>query len=95
MLSLLLENDIDCGKKFCHTLYFNYADSFRSKYAYYMPIYFQSIKGNTSTQSGVNFIALVVPQTVATVVVGGLITKYGFYVRILLHIAVSKNKTLS
>lgn len=47
-----------------------------------MPIYFQSIQSVSATESGIKFIALIVPQIVATAVVGALITQYGYYVRI-------------
>ena len=46
-----------------------------------MPIYFQSIQGVSAVESGIRFIALVVPQVVATVIVGGIISRFGYYVR--------------
>ncbi|KAH8649754.1 major facilitator superfamily domain-containing protein [Tricladium varicosporioides] len=49
-------------------------------YAYYMPIYFQSIQGVSATESGIRFIALVAPQIIATIIVGGIISKFGYYV---------------
>ena len=50
-----------------------------------MPIYFQSIQGVSAIQSGVKFIALIIPQTIATIIVGGLITRFGYYVRQIYH----------
>ncbi|KAI1130117.1 MFS general substrate transporter [Nemania abortiva] len=49
-------------------------------YAYYLPIYFQSAQGVSTTQSGVRFIALVLPQIVGLVVVGAIVTQWGYYV---------------
>ncbi|KAI1078845.1 MFS general substrate transporter [Whalleya microplaca] len=49
-------------------------------YAYYLPIYFQSVQGVSTVESGVRFIALVLPQIVGLVVVGGLVTRWGYYV---------------
>ncbi|OTB08908.1 hypothetical protein M426DRAFT_260239 [Hypoxylon sp. CI-4A] len=49
-------------------------------YAYYLPIYFQSVQGVSTTESGVRFIALVLPQIVGLVVVGAFVTKWGYYV---------------
>ncbi|KAL2038880.1 hypothetical protein N7G274_008402 [Stereocaulon virgatum] len=49
-------------------------------YAYYLPIYFQSIQGVTPIASGVRFIALVLPQILGLMVVGMVVTKWGYYV---------------
>ncbi|KAI0383424.1 MFS general substrate transporter [Hypomontagnella monticulosa] len=49
-------------------------------YAYYVPIYFQSVQGVSTTQSGVRFIALVLPQIVGLVIVGGIVSQWGYYV---------------
>ncbi|KAJ2999269.1 hypothetical protein NUW58_g43 [Xylaria curta] len=49
-------------------------------YAYYLPVYFQSAQGVSTTQSGVQFIALVLPQIVGLVVVGAIVTQWGYYV---------------
>lgn len=50
------------------------------QYAYYLPIYFQSVQGVSTTQSGVRFIALVLPQIVGLVVTGALVSQWGYYV---------------
>ncbi|KAI1760080.1 MFS general substrate transporter [Hypoxylon sp. FL1150] len=49
-------------------------------YAYYLPIYFQSVQLVSTTQSGVRFIALVLPQIVGLVIVGALVSQWGYYV---------------
>ncbi|GAP82380.2 putative efflux pump antibiotic resistance protein [Rosellinia necatrix] len=48
-------------------------------YAFYLPIFFQSVQGVSTTQSGVQYIALVVPQIVSLVVTGGFVSTWGFY----------------
>ncbi|KAN0074851.1 Major facilitator superfamily domain containing protein [Elaphomyces granulatus] len=49
-------------------------------YGYYIPIYFQSIKGFSPLKSGVEFLALALPQIGLTVVSGALASKFGYYV---------------
>ncbi|KAI1363649.1 MFS general substrate transporter [Xylaria arbuscula] len=49
-------------------------------YAYYLPIYFQSAQGVSTIQSGVRFISLVLPQIVGLVVVGAIVSQWGYYV---------------
>ncbi|KAK2593319.1 hypothetical protein QQS21_008962 [Conoideocrella luteorostrata] len=49
-------------------------------YAYYLPIFFQSAQGVSTTASGVRFIALVLPQIVGLVVVGAVVSMWGYYV---------------
>ncbi|KAI0395153.1 MFS general substrate transporter [Xylariaceae sp. FL0594] len=49
-------------------------------YAYYLPIYFQSAQGVSTTQSGVRFISLVLPQIVGLVIVGAIVSYWGYYV---------------
>ncbi|KAJ4286035.1 hypothetical protein N0V90_013382 [Kalmusia sp. IMI 367209] len=61
-----------------------FSDVDDSQYTYYLPIYFQSIQGVSATQSGVRFIALVVPQIVLLVVTGAVVSKVGFYVPFIL-----------
>ncbi|KAL2056622.1 hypothetical protein ABVK25_003016 [Lepraria finkii] len=51
---------------------------------YYLPIYFQSVDGVSASESGIRNIPLVLGVSIFTVVSGGLITKYGFYVPFLL-----------
>ncbi|KAK5630874.1 hypothetical protein RRF57_006589 [Xylaria bambusicola] len=49
-------------------------------YAYYLPIYFQSAQGVSTIQSGVRFISLVLLQIVGLVVVGAIVSEWGYYV---------------
>ncbi|ORY10364.1 major facilitator superfamily domain-containing protein, partial [Clohesyomyces aquaticus] len=49
-------------------------------YAYFLPIYFQSIQGVSATSSGVRFIALVLPQIVGLVITGAIVSIWGYYV---------------
>lgn len=50
------------------------------QYGYYLPIYFQSIKGSSPTKSGLQFMALALPQIFALILAGALTTKWGHYV---------------
>ncbi len=47
---------------------------------YYLPFFFQAVLGGSALRSGVDFLTLSIPQVIATVVAGGLATKYGHYV---------------
>ncbi|KAA8569041.1 hypothetical protein EYC84_000714 [Monilinia fructicola] len=49
-------------------------------YAYYLPIYFQSIQGVTAIESGTRFIAIVLPQIIGLSLTGAVVTKWGYYV---------------
>ena len=40
--------------------------------AYYLPMYFQVIKGNTPVQSGIRFLATVLGNLVSSILTGGL-----------------------
>jgi Na+/melibiose symporter-like transporter len=51
------------------------------KYGYYLPFFFQSAQGTSTTESGVRFIAMVAPQIITLVVTGALVTTWGYYVR--------------
>jgi hypothetical protein len=46
---------------------------------FYLPIYFQSIKGVSATKSGIDVIPLILANVVASIVTGGLITVIGYY----------------
>ena len=41
------------------------------------------MKSVSAISSGVRFLALVIPQMTALIVIGAIVTKWGFYVRIL------------
>lgn len=49
-------------------------------FVYYIPIYFQAIKGVDAVQSGVDVFPLVISLVVASVISGGLANKTGYYV---------------
>lgn len=59
------------------------ADELKQK-LYYLPFYFQAARGTSAIRSGVNYIALAVPQFVALLGSGGLVTRFDDYVRLLL-----------
>ncbi|KAE8842363.1 hypothetical protein HRS9139_01660 [Pyrenophora teres f. teres] len=46
---------------------------------FYLPFYFQAIKGTTAEQSGIRTIAYLVSITCSSIVIGGLITVVGWY----------------
>jgi Na+/melibiose symporter-like transporter len=46
---------------------------------FYLPIYFQAVKGTTAEGSGIRCIAYLVSNTIASIVVGGSITALGYY----------------
>ncbi|KAJ5099532.1 MFS toxin efflux pump (AflT) [Penicillium argentinense] len=46
---------------------------------YYVPIYFQSVKGSSAMKSGIQLLPLMLATVVSSVVFGGLITAVGYY----------------
>jgi len=46
---------------------------------FYLPLYFQSIKGVSATKSGIDVIPLILANVIASIVAGGLITVMGYY----------------
>ncbi|KIM37698.1 hypothetical protein M413DRAFT_448229 [Hebeloma cylindrosporum] len=46
---------------------------------FYLPLYFQSIKGVSATKSGIEILPLILSNVVASIVAGGLITVTGYY----------------
>ncbi|KAL8830989.1 MAG: hypothetical protein Q9191_001117 [Dirinaria sp. TL-2023a] len=46
---------------------------------YYIPFYFQAVKGTTAEGSGIRTIPYLVSTTIASVVIGGAITTFGWY----------------
>ncbi|KAI4673478.1 uncharacterized protein J4E84_011061 [Alternaria hordeiaustralica] len=46
---------------------------------FYLPFYFQAIKGTSAEESGIRTIAYLVSITVSSIVIGGLITLVGWY----------------
>ena len=59
--------------------FFNYAQFFI--FVYFIPIYFQAIKGVDAKQSGIDTIPLIVANNVASLTSGILTTKFGSYVQ--------------
>ncbi|KAL8740901.1 MAG: hypothetical protein Q9190_006440 [Brigantiaea leucoxantha] len=51
---------------------------------YYLPIYFQSVSGVSPSDSGIRNFPLVIGVSLFTVLSGGLITKYGHYVPLMI-----------
>jgi Na+/melibiose symporter-like transporter len=49
-----------------------------------LPFYFQAVIGTTAIRSGVNYITLAVPQFLALLLSGALVTKYGHYMPVIL-----------
>jgi hypothetical protein len=46
---------------------------------YYLPIYFQSIRGATATSSGIRVLPLMLSTVLASMLSGGLVTAFGYY----------------
>ncbi|ROW05875.1 hypothetical protein VPNG_08036 [Cytospora leucostoma] len=46
---------------------------------YFIPIYFQAVKGVSALQSGIDSIPLIVPQVLALIMAGVLTSKLGYY----------------
>jgi hypothetical protein len=49
------------------------------RHIFYLPFYFQASKGTTAEESGIRTIAYLVSITLASIVIGGLITALGYY----------------
>ncbi|MCJ1404849.1 hypothetical protein MMC11_008075 [Xylographa trunciseda] len=47
---------------------------------YFLPVWFQAIKGTTATQSGINYLSMAAPLSVFTIVAGIVTSKIGYYV---------------
>lgn len=50
------------------------------KAGYYLPFYFQAVKGVSATKSGIDFIALAIPEVIAILIAAAIATKTGHYV---------------
>ncbi|KAF2688991.1 MFS general substrate transporter [Lentithecium fluviatile CBS 122367] len=48
--------------------------------AFYIPFYFQTVRGETPISVGVRFIPLMLPQILALLVAGAIASQYGYYV---------------
>ncbi|KAE8383845.1 major facilitator superfamily domain-containing protein [Aspergillus bertholletiae] len=47
---------------------------------YYMPYYFQAVQGADAVHSGVDLIAVFIPQMLAVIVTSAIVTQWGYYV---------------
>jgi len=48
-------------------------------FIYYIPIWFQAIKGTTAINSGIRTLPLILAQVIGVVISGGLTTQFGYY----------------
>jgi Na+/melibiose symporter-like transporter len=46
---------------------------------FYLPFYFQASKGTNAEESGIRIIAYLVSMTIASILIGGVVTKLGYY----------------
>jgi MFS family permease len=46
---------------------------------FYLPLYFQSVKGSTATRSGIEVLPLLLATVLSSIISGGLITAVGYY----------------
>ena len=53
-------------------------------FVYYIPIWFQAIKGVSATQSGIDNLGLLLAQVIGTILSGILTTTFGYYVPFML-----------
>ncbi|KID61421.1 Major facilitator superfamily domain, general substrate transporter, partial [Metarhizium hybridum] len=53
---------------------------FLGLYGYYLPMFFQTVQGATATESGVRYIAMMVPQIVTLALTGAIVSRWGYYV---------------
>lgn len=56
---------------------------------YYVPIFFQSVKGSSAMKSGIQLLPLMLATVVSSVVFGGLITIAGYYTPFLIGSAIA------
>lgn len=52
------------------------------KTIYYMPFYFQAALNDSPLRSGINYMSLAIPQMIGLLAGGGIVTKWGHYVRV-------------
>lgn len=51
---------------------------------YYMPFYFQATQGASAMSSGAKYLSLILPEIVAVVVTGAIVSKFGHYIPFLI-----------
>jgi hypothetical protein len=59
--------------------WFDFVDVDAIRHVYYVPFYFQAIRGTTAEQSGIRCIAYLISNTIGAIAVGGIVTVVGFY----------------
>ncbi|KAF2729911.1 MFS general substrate transporter [Polyplosphaeria fusca] len=52
--------------------------------AYYLPLYFQGVRGDTPYESGVHLLPTILPQVVFTLAAGRLVQRFGYYLPFIL-----------
>lgn len=57
-------------------------------FVYYVPIWFQAIKGDSAVQSGIHNLPLVVSLVITSIVAGGIVTAVGYYTPFIIASAV-------
>ncbi|KAF2401209.1 MFS general substrate transporter [Trichodelitschia bisporula] len=48
-------------------------------HVFYLPFYFQAVKGTTAEQSGIRCIAYLISNTIGAIFIGGIVTVVGYY----------------
>lgn len=48
-------------------------------FIYYLPIFYQAVRGRNATSSGINIIPLMVSTVIALILSGRLISRFGYY----------------
>ena len=51
----------------------------RRSHVYYLPFYFQAVKGTTAEESGIRCIAYLISNTIGAIIVGAIVTVVGYY----------------
>ena len=78
MLTLLFLSMGIC--QFSYIVMLNSADQrVLDTHIYYLPFYFQAVKGTTAEQSGIRTVAYLISNTVSSLINGGLVTALGYY----------------
>lgn len=50
-----------------------------SSHVFYLPFYFQAVRGTTAEQSGIRCIAYLISNTLGAIIIGGIVTVVGYY----------------
>lgn len=46
---------------------------------YYLPIFFQSVKNSSATESGINLLPILLSSVISSILMGVLVTAFGYY----------------